>query len=57
METRLSRTVALAAYQLTLLLGIVLFPIAVLASKLGVRLPIHRVIGWLDDVSERSDSR
>lgn len=52
METRVSRAIALAAYQLTLLVGIVLFPIAVLANKVGLHLPLHRVLAWFDGVSK-----
>jgi len=57
MELNLSRAVTLAAYQLALVVGIALFPIAVLANKVGVSLPIHRLLAWLDGVYERVDSR
>jgi hypothetical protein len=57
METRFLQTIALLAYQLTLLFGIVLFPVAVLVNKVGLHLPMDRVLGWLDRVYERANAR
>ncbi len=42
------------AYQLSLLIGILLLPVAVVAGRLGVTLPIHRVIQTLERAHERA---
>lgn len=41
---RLTTGVLYAAYQSSLLLGIVLLPLALAARRLGVTLPIHRLV-------------
>jgi hypothetical protein len=56
METRLARALALVAYQLTVLVGIVMFPLAVIVNKLGLRLPFDRVLEWLGRAAERTRS-
>jgi hypothetical protein len=54
METRLYRGTVLALYQLSLLLGIALLPIALVARRFGVALPIHRMISRLGDAYENT---
>ena len=44
MESRLYQFSVFALYQLSLLLGIFLLPVALVAQKLGVPFPVHRVI-------------
>lgn len=44
MESRLHRASLFVLYQLALLLGIVLMPVALVARQLGLRLPVHRVV-------------
>lgn len=47
---RLLKSLLFAAYQSSLVLGIVLLPLALAANRLGVTLPIHRLV----QVSERA---
>lgn len=49
MELGLYRGALLALYQLSLVLGIVLLPIALAARQVGVTLPIHRMVTRLGD--------
>lgn len=44
------RLVALVVYQLTVTLGLLLLPVAVLARQLGVTLPIGRLVAAANDV-------
>ena len=44
MIERLTKFALLTAYQSTLMLGIALLPVAIVARKAGVTLPIHRLI-------------
>ena len=50
------RLVVLALYQLTLAVGIVLLPIALVTRKIGISLPFDRVISRLSDAYERSST-
>ncbi|MFB6178914.1 MAG: hypothetical protein ABEI77_04230 [Halorientalis sp.] len=52
MENRLYRSALFAMYQLTLLLGIALLPVALVVRQFGVTLPIHRVVSRLADAYE-----
>lgn len=54
MHERLTRPMLFGAYQLSLLIGILLLPVAVVAGRLGVTLPIHRVIQTLERAHERA---
>jgi hypothetical protein len=47
---RLLKSVLFAAYQSSLVLGIVMLPFALGANRLGVSLPIHRLV----EASERA---
>lgn len=49
METRLYRTTLFALYQLTLLAGIALMPLALVARQVGLPLPVHRLVTRLGD--------
>ena len=53
MESRLYRAVVFALYQLSLVAGIVLMPFALVAKKLGLPLPVHRVVTRLGDAYDR----
>ncbi|MDR5657417.1 hypothetical protein RH831_09515 [Halodesulfurarchaeum sp. HSR-GB] len=44
MIQRVTRFATLTAYQSSLAVGIGLMPIALLARKLGVTLPVHRLV-------------
>jgi hypothetical protein len=48
MATAVYRAGVLALYQLSILLGIALLPFALLARRVGVSLPIGRVLERLD---------
>jgi len=52
MENRLYRSALFTTYQLTLLLGIALLPVALVARQFGVTLPIHRIVTRLADAYE-----
>ncbi|WP_170178707.1 hypothetical protein [Halapricum salinum] len=54
MESRLSRIALFALYQLTVLVGIALLPIALVARRAGIPLPIHRLIERLGAAYEAS---
>lgn len=49
MATAVYRAGVLALYQLSILFGIALLPVALLARRVGVSLPIGRVIARLDE--------
>ncbi len=44
MIQRFTKVALLTAYQSTLALGIALMPIALAARKLGITIPVHRLI-------------
>lgn len=48
-----SRAVLFGAYQLSIVLGILLLPIAVAFRQIGIPLPIHRVIERTGTAYER----
>jgi len=54
MESRLYRTTLLALYQFSLLLGILMMPLALVARKVGLTLPVHRLVARLGDAYERA---
>lgn len=53
---RIYRAIVLALYQFTLLVGILMMPVALLTKKLGIRLPIDRVVLGLKGKYERTDA-
>ena len=52
MESRLHRITLFALYQLTVLVGIAMLPVALVARRAGIALPIHRMIERLDAAYE-----
>jgi hypothetical protein len=48
MTSRIRATALFAAYQLTVAVGILLLPLAILARQAGLRLPLDRVLARLD---------
>lgn len=54
MRSQVNRATLFALYQLSLLLGIALLPVALLARQVGVSLPIHRVVRRLGDAYQRA---
>ncbi|MDY6818825.1 MAG: hypothetical protein SVG88_09200 [Halobacteriales archaeon] len=55
MKTQFARAVLFAFYQLSVIIGIVMMPIALLARQSGVVLPIHRLVDRLETAYERFD--
>jgi hypothetical protein len=51
---RIYRATLLVLYQLTLVAGIALMPVAMITDKLGIRLPIHRVVRRLGSAYEQA---
>ncbi|MFT4923299.1 MAG: hypothetical protein ACI8XM_002525 [Haloarculaceae archaeon] len=51
---RIYRATLLVLYQLTLLVGIALMPVAMLVRRVGVTLPIHRAVERLGDKYEKA---
>ena len=56
MDSQLYKTTLLGLYQLSLLLGIALFPVAIVTERFGIRLPIDRVVGRLGAAYERASA-
>ena len=54
---RLHRLTLLALYQMTLLAGILLLPVALLTQQMGVRLPIDRAVTSVKQSYERAAGR
>ncbi|MDS0292741.1 hypothetical protein [Halogeometricum luteum] len=50
------RTATFALYQLTIALGILLMPVALLARRVGVRLPVDRMVEAAGTAYERTDA-
>lgn len=48
------RAVLFALYQLSIALGITLLPLALVARRVGVPLPLHRVIRRVGDAYDRA---
>lgn len=54
---RLRRIALLALYQLTLIAGIALLPLALLTERLGLRLPIDRAVTSVKRSYERTATK
>ncbi len=48
------RATLFALYQLTVLAGICLLPVALVARRAGVPFPMHRIMASLEKASERT---
>lgn len=53
---RIYRALVLALYQLTLFMGILLLPVAVVTRRLGLRIPVDRAIERLNEAYDTSAS-
>ncbi|MFB6299833.1 MAG: hypothetical protein ABEH65_06180 [Halobacteriales archaeon] len=53
MKVQFVRAVLFVLYQLSVIIGIVMMPIALLARQSGVVLPIHRIVGRLEAAYEQ----
>ena len=56
MASRLTRATVFVLYQLTLVVGILALPVALVASRLGVRLPVDRAVTRLGNAYENVGS-
>ena len=54
MRIRLQRATVFVLYQLSLLIGIVLLPMALAMRRIGIVLPVHRVVDRLETAYERT---
>lgn len=52
----LSRALVFGAYQLTIAVGILLLPAAIVTRHFGVSLPVHRLIRGLEDLHDRLEA-
>lgn len=52
MATRLYRGAVFALYQLSLVLAIMLLPVALVARRAGITLPVHRAVERFGDAYE-----
>jgi hypothetical protein len=50
----MQRALVFVLYQLSLLAGIVLLPVALAMRQVGVTLPVHRVVGRLESTYEHA---
>jgi hypothetical protein len=57
MKSKLRRTGLLAVYELTVLLGILAMPLAMLARRAGVNLPVRQLIESVDDAYRDATGR
>ncbi|WP_181687189.1 hypothetical protein [Halorhabdus salina] len=57
METYLYRASLFVLYQLTLLVGILLLPIALLARRVGFNLPVDRLVTRVGNAYDRAADR
>lgn len=56
MLATLSRTLVFGAYQLAIAVGILLLPAAIVTKRLGISLPVHRVIRALEGALDRLEA-
>lgn len=54
MYATVRRLALLGAHQLTVTVGILLFPLALAASRAGIRFPIHRLVETTGEAYQRS---
>lgn len=57
MITVFRRLALFALYQTTVALGILLLPVALLAHRAGVNLPLGRLVATVGDAYEKTDPR
>ncbi|WP_049930530.1 hypothetical protein [Halosimplex carlsbadense] len=56
MRSTLNRATVFALYQLTLLAGILLLPLALVMRKAGITLPVHRAVSRANETYEEVDT-
>lgn len=57
MIERLQSIVVFALYQLSIAVGIAMLPVALLARRLGLRVPLNRVLDGIEGVYEETAER
>lgn len=57
MIDRVHRATLFALYQLSIALGICMLPLALAANRVGLRLPIHRLVDGLESKYEAARAR
>ena len=57
MIDRAHRATLFALYELSIALGIVMLPLAMAANRVGLRLPIHRIVDGLGSKYEAATGR
>jgi len=57
MIDRAYRATLFALYQLSIALGICMMPLAIAANRLGLRLPVHRLVEGLGSKYETARAR
>lgn len=55
MESRLYRATLLALYQFTLLIGVAMLPVALIVRRVGLSLPVHRLVTRLGEAYEHAE--
>ncbi|MFW5964639.1 MAG: hypothetical protein ACOCQM_07215 [Natronomonas sp.] len=56
MESQAYRAVVFALYQFSIVLGITLLPVALVAKRAGIPLPVGRLIERLGEAHEKAES-
>jgi hypothetical protein len=56
MRSHVTRAAVFALYQMSLLAGILLLPVALAARQVGITLPVHRVIERFNGAYETMES-
>lgn len=51
---RVYRATLLVLYQLTLIVGILMMPLAMVTERLGIRIPVHRAVRRLGNAYEQT---
>lgn len=56
MRSHLYRATVFALYQISLFVGIAMMPMALAMRKLGVTLPVHRIVSRFGEAYERASA-
>jgi hypothetical protein len=57
MRSKVTRAAVFALYQLSLLAGIALLPVALLLRKMGITIPVHRLVDRFNEAYEAAGGR
>ena len=56
MKSRVYRSTLFAAYQLCIILGILMLPVALLTRQFGITVPIHQLLVRVEAAYENAES-